>query len=129
MATIQRSERADFDTTEALTGPQISGLSAGEDIPRGAPCRIAPDGKLMKASGAAAGLAAIVAGFSSRNAKAGQSLTILRPGNRFGYAEGTLTPGQPLYLSATPGELDDAPTPGGTEPVALAVDTEDLVVL
>lgn len=129
MAEILRSEVSDFDTTQALTGPQVPELITDEDIPRGAPCYITESGKLMLASGAAAGPEAKVRGFSSRNAHRGQPLTILLVGNRFGYSDGNLVPGSDIYLGATPGALSDTPTIGGTEPIAFAVDANDLVVL
>ena len=129
MAIIVRSEASDFDTTQALTGPQLSGLIAGEDVPRGAPCYIAGSGKIMRASGAAANAAAKVRGFSSRNARNGQPLTLLCTGNRFHYSDGNLTPGSDIYLDTTAGGLSDAATIGGTAPIAFAVDANDLVVL
>ena len=127
MAVVARSAHADFDTTQALTGPQISGLRAGEDIPRGAPCRIHTDGKIYRAVGAAANALARVRGFAARNAKAGQPLTLLGPGNRFGYGD-NLTPGVDLYLGVAAGTLDNAPTTGGTAPIAFTVDSEDIIV-
>lgn len=129
MAEILRSEVSDFDTTQALTGPQLSGLIAGEDVLRGTPCYIAAGGKIMRASGAAANAAAKVRGFSSRNAHAGQPLTLLCVGNRFHFSDGQLTPGSDIYLGATVGALSDAPTVGGTQPIAFAVDANDLAVL
>ena len=128
MALIARSEVADFDTTQALTGPQIAGLIAAEDIPRGAPCRIHTDGKIYRASGAAANEQAKVRGFSSRNARSGQPLTLLCVGNIFHYSDGALIPGSDIYLGTAPGTLDTAATTGGTKPIAFAIDSKEIMV-
>lgn len=129
MALVVRSADADYDATQALTGPQISGLIAGEDIPRGAPCRIdGTSGKVFKASGAGNNASAIVAGFAARRARTNQPLTLLTVGNRFHYSDGNLTPGTYLYLSTTAGEVDTATTAGGLTPILLAVNTTDVVV-
>ena len=79
------------------------------------------NGKVYRSSGAIAGEAADVRGFAVAGAERSEVATpvfdvTLR------YGEG-LPPSDGLYLSETiPGGLADCPSPGGTAPVAFAVD-------
>jgi hypothetical protein len=107
-----------------LYGPehQISGLIAGEAIVAGDACYIkGADGKVYKATGAAATEAAIVAGFAAKGYASGAGVTLLY-GVDFYYGSG-LTPGIPVYLSGTTaGGLVDAASTGGTTPIGTVVD-------
>lgn len=129
MAAVTRKTNVGMDASTAQFAPQITGLVAGEDIAVGAPCYIkAADGKIYNSNGTAANEAAKVDGFSPRNAKAGQALTLYGRGTRFGWSTG-LTPGQPLYLGTTAGGLDTAATVGGTVPIARAINDTDIRVI
>lgn len=116
------------DASHAMFAPQVYHYTAGEPIETGQPVYLkASDLKLYKASGAAANEAAEVFGFAGRTVKnAGQKLTVYGPGARFGNFSG-MTPKTKLYLSATPGELDTAPSTGGTQPIAFAINATDVM--
>ncbi len=117
-----------LDASSGQVAPQVYDHSAGEAIESGQPVYYrASDGKLYRASGAAANEAANVLGFAGRTVKAGMKLTLFGKGARFGGFNG-LTPGTKLYLGATVGSLDTAATTGGTAPVAVAVTATDIVV-
>ena len=128
MALVERSSDASLDTSTGVQAAPISGnLYAGEDLDRVSVCRIDPDGKVYMANGSADDPNAKVHGIVNRPANQGEPVTLYPPDTRFGYSEGNLTPGQPLYLAATSGRLDDAATTGGTEPIAHAVGESDIV--
>lgn len=128
MASVTRDARASMDTSTAMYAPQISGLIAGEDIALGAPCYIkASDGKLYNATGAAVNAAAKIDGFSGRNAKAGQALTIYGKGTRFRWGS-ALTPAQDLFLDAVAGGLNTVATTGGLVAIARAINDTDIRV-
>lgn len=127
MAELARSLTAGPDASTAMYASQIPDLVAGEDIDVAAPCRIDPaDGKVYMSTGAAADGNAKVHGFAFKACYAGQPVTLAGPGVRFGYGSG-MTPG-PLYLAATKGRLDTAPTTGGTAPVAFVINGTDVMV-
>jgi hypothetical protein len=129
MAVVTRDTRAHYDASTAALAFQISGLIAGEDINAGEAAYIkAADGKIYRSLGAAANEAAKVDGFSPRDAKAGQALTLYGRGTRFRWATG-LTPGANLYLGAAVGTLDTAPTTGGLVPIARAIDGTDIRII
>ncbi len=121
MAEISKSGTPSLSTT--LPGPEnmLSGLVAGEAIAAGDACYIKNDGKVWKATGAAANAAARVRGFAAKAAAVGGAVTLLRDVNMH-YGSG-LTPGADYYLSgSTAGGLADAASTGGTAPIAFAVD-------
>lgn len=130
MADINRSINASVDGSTAMVAPQISGLLAGEDLSAGAPCYIASDGSIKLCNATAADEKAVLAGFATRTAKAGQAVTLVGAGARFRYVEvgDALTPGQILYLSGTPGELSDDATTGDMLGVAQAITPTDIRV-
>lgn len=128
MAAVTRS-LVGMDASTAMFAPQISGLVCGEDINVGCPCYIkAADGKIYNSNGVAATEPAKVDGFSPRNAKSGQALTLFGKGARFRWSTG-LTPGQNLFLGATAGGLDTAATTGGTVAIARAINDTDIRVI
>jgi hypothetical protein len=108
---------------------KISGLYAGEAIAGGDACYIkASDGKVYKATGAAADEKARVAGFAAMAASAGDAVTLYHS-VMFAYGpnvSGTKSsPGAPLYLSGTTaGNVADAASTGGTAPIAHVVGTD-----
>jgi hypothetical protein len=129
MAPVTKSSKASPDATTGMVAPIVSGKRAGEDIltPM-TPCQIKSDGKVYRASGAAADSNARIAGWSTRaNVKAGQAITLMGVGLLGKYADETLTPGQILFLGTT-GALDTAATTGDTVGCAQAVDGSNIRV-
>lgn len=96
-----------------------SGIKAGEAIAAGDVCYIHSNGTAMRSNGTAANAAARARGIAAREASAGEAVTLYR-NIEMHYGAG-LTPGADLYVSATAGRLDDAPTTGGIAPVAMVV--------
>lgn len=126
MAAVAKSAKASFDASTGMIGAQLTGLIAGEDIPSAVmPCQIKADGKVWKASGAAADANAVIAGWSTRKAKAGQPITLWGAPSVAKYADGTLTPGAKLYLGAA-GALDTAATTGDAVGIAQAIDDSNI---
>jgi hypothetical protein len=130
MATVVKSSKASVDTTTGMVAPIVSGLRAGEDIPSPmTPCQIKADGKVWRASGAAADSNARIAGWSTRaNVKAGAAVTLMGVGLVGKYADGTLTPGNVYYLSATTGALDTVATTGDAVGCVQAIDAYNVRV-
>lgn len=130
MADVTRTNPS-LDAATGQFADQISGLVCGEDIAAGDACYIkGADGAIYKANGTAADEKAKCAGFAPKAAKSGEPLTLYGPGARFQYDSAAgLTPGKPLFISATAGALGDAATTGGTVPVAKAITTTDIVVI
>lgn len=127
MALVTRSSDADLDTSTAVQVPQVTGnLYAGEDLDPVSPCRIGDDGEVYMSDGTADDENARVHGFVNRPAKEGQPVTLYPPGTRFRYGSG-LTPGDPLFLGATAGRLDDAATTGDADGIAHVVSDTDIV--
>ena len=128
MALVARKAEPSLDASSAVQVPPISGnLYAGEDLDAASAVRIDPDGTVYMSNGAAADANARVHGFINRAARSGEPVTIYPPGTRFGYSDGNLTPGQPLYLAGTAGRLDDTATTGDPDGVAHAVNDSDIV--
>lgn len=124
MALVTRDSRASMDASTGMLAPQITGLIAGEDLDPAAPCYIkASDGKVYMSNGAAANEAAGFAGFTPRDVKAGEPVTLFSLGTIFRYASG-LTPGAKLFIAQTAGRLDTAATVGDAVGVARAITAE-----
>lgn len=119
------------DNSMAQFASQIPDGIAAEAIDVAAPCYIDTDGRIRMAIGTTAGAAATkVRGFAARAAVAGQPVTLLRSGARFGLAPAAgMTAGADLFLAATAGRLDTAATVGGTVPIAFAINETDFMVL
>ena len=119
----------------AVQQHSITGLYAGEALAGGDAVYIkASDGKVYKATGAAANEAARCCGFVAKVASAGEACTILQAGVHLAYGpnvSGTpSSPGALLYVSGTTaGNLADAASTGGTEPVARVIDTDGRIVI
>lgn len=128
MSLVTRSSSASLDVSTAMYAPQLTGLVAGEDIDVAAPCYIkSSDGYVYMSNGTLANEAAEFAGFSAREAKSGQPVTLYGLGTRFRYGSG-LTPGDVYYIAATKGRLDTAATTGDTMGVCVAVTSQDVIV-
>lgn len=129
MALVTRASTAQMDVSTGQFAPQITGLVAGENLDVAAPCYIkSSDGKVYMSNATAANEAAEVAGFTPRAVKSGQPVTLFGKGVRFSYGSG-LTPGDVLYVGATAGRLDTAPTVGDVEGVAQVLTATDIRVL
>jgi len=121
MAEISRSGVPSLASVLPPANNKITGLLAGEALTAGDACYIrASDGRVMRSSGAAAGVAAKVRGFASEACSAGQAVTLFHDVKiRYGTA---LTPGADLFLSGTVvGGLADAASIGGTGAVGFVV--------
>lgn len=106
------------DTNTAMFASAPAGLVAGEDLLACSPCYIkASDGKVYMSNGTAATEPARCHGLNADAKKAGEPVTLLGPGTRFGYASG-MTPGARLFISATAGRFDTAATIGDTAAMA-----------
>lgn len=123
MAAVTRSALVHIDTVTASKAGTVSGKLAGEAIARGDFCYIkGSDGRIYKAIGTAANEAAVVAGVAFAPAVAGEAVTLYKPPTILEYADGTLTPGIPLYLGLVAGQLDTAAQLGHPAPLAHAID-------
>ncbi len=130
MTTVIKSLTADIEATSILWNGRISDLLAGEDLNIAAPCYIkASDGLVYMSDGTAANEAANVDGFTPRNVKTGEPVTLFGLDTRFKYSDGNLTPGQRLYLGTAPGILDNAPTVGDAGGVAKAINISDIRIV
>ncbi len=121
MAAVAKSGTPSMSSLLNPANTQLSGLLAGEAIAAFDACYINSDGKVYKATGAAANAAAKVRGYAPIAAAAGESVTLVWD-VRVRYGSG-MTPGAQLYLSGTTaGGLDDAASTGGTAPIGYVVD-------
>ena len=119
MALVTRVAQASMDASTGMFAPQITGnLYAGEALDVAAACYIkAADGKVYMSNGTAANEAAKFDGFTPRACAIGEPVTLFGVGARFRYGSG-LTVGADLFVGATAGRLDTAPTAGGISPIA-----------
>lgn len=127
MALVTRDADASIDASTAMVAPQITGLIAGANLDVAAPCYIDSDGTVKMCDATSADSKAVLAGFTPRAVKSGQPVTLYAAGARFRYGAG-LTPGAILYLGATAGRLDDAPTTGDAAGVAQVITPTDIRV-
>lgn len=127
MATVAKSALASFDASTGMVAPQVSGLILGEDVLEAVtPLQLKADGKLWKASGAAADANARVFGWSTRkNGKSGQPMTVYGLGAVAKYSDSLLTPGAIYYLGAA-GVLSDVATAGDAVGIAQACDADNI---
>jgi hypothetical protein len=129
MAEIGKSANPSLATLQPGYEHQLNGLVAGEALGRGDFVYIkGSDGRVYKASGAAATEAALARGVILQPAVAGQGVSV-HHGVVVRWGAG-LTPGVPYYISATvPGQLSNTATVGGTAPIAFAVDAVRIFVM
>lgn len=130
MALITRDASASMDGTTAQKASHIPDLLAGEAIDLVSPCFInSSDGEVYMSNGTAADEDAEFVGFSARAAGIGEPVSVYGPGVRFRYAASGLTPGAKLYVGATAGRLDDAPTVGDNVGIAFVVSATDIMAM
>lgn len=98
----------------------------GEAIAAGDLCYIASTGKVMRSNGTAVGVAAKVRGIAAKAADINKAVSLYR-GVTYNYGSG-LTPGADVYLSATPGALEDVATIGGTAPIGFCEDATRIFI-
>jgi hypothetical protein len=130
MAVQAKASDVMLDMATGQNAPQVAGdLIAGEDLAAGDSVYIkAADGKVWRTNGTAATEPAGFWGLVARNVKTGRAVTIFGLGTRFRYGTG-MTPNTKLYVAATAGALDTAPTVGGTVAVARTVNDTDIVII
>ena len=106
-----------------LPDQQVTGLTAGEALDYFDAVYVKSDGKVWKATGAAANAAARVRGYTpGKHAAGDKNVTVYFGQVTVNYAAG-LTPGADYYLSgATAGGIADAASTGGTAVIGFAVD-------
>jgi hypothetical protein len=122
IADIAKSGTPSISTVVPCPAHHISGLVAGEAITAGDLVYVKSDGKLWKSIGTAVNAAAKVAGMALQNAAVGEGCSAYFDVNvRYGAG---LTPGTPVFLSATAGGglIADAASTGGTAPVGFVID-------
>jgi hypothetical protein len=127
MATIAKSGTPSPSTRTPPPSCQITGLVAGEAIAAGDAIYLKSDGKWWLANGTAATAPSLAVGIAPAAASVGEAVSCYF-GMCFHYGAG-MTPGVRLYVSATPGALDDAATTGGSVPFAIVVDANRIFVL
>jgi hypothetical protein len=128
MANITRSSAASMDASSGMFAPQKTGsLYAGEALDPVAPCYIkASDGLVYMSNGTADNEAAKFDGFTAKAYRVGDAVTLFGIGARFRY--GTSLAIGNLYISATAGRLDTAPTVGCKVPIARTMNSTDIIV-
>lgn len=119
MATVNKVVDAHMDASTGMFAGQISGLLAAVELPLMSACMITP-------AGVAVSDGTSFVGFNPRRARAGEPVTPYGINARFRYGTG-LTPGAKLFVAAD-GTLSDSAGVGGEGPVALVIDTTDIVV-
>lgn len=119
----------------AVQQRSITGLLAGEALAGGDAVYIkASDGRVYKATGAAANESARCCGFAAKVASAGEAMTILTRGIHLAYGPNVAgtesSPGIPLFLSGTvAGNLADAASTGGTAAIARVLDVDGRITI
>jgi hypothetical protein len=128
MADIAKSGTPSLASVLPGQNDRHSGLLAGEDLAAFDACYIKSDGKVWRATGAAANAAAKVRGYAAEACKSGEAVTLFFDiVARYGAG---LTPGADYYLSgATAGALADAASTGGTAPIGYAVDATRIALM
>lgn len=129
MAEVAKTGVPSYSSVTPDQASTVVGLLAGEPIAAGDACRVdTTSGRVFRASGAAAGANARVAGFAFVPASTGDAVTLVDRGNfRYGAA---IASAAPLFLSGTvPGGLADAASVGGTKPIAYAIDATRVRIL
>jgi hypothetical protein len=124
MAVIAKSGTPSVASLLPQANDKITGLYCGENLAIGDACYVKSDGKVWRATGAAANAAAKVDGYAATNAYVAQTDPVTLIDNCvWAYGSG-LTPGASVYLdSTTPGALNDTATTGGTAPIGKVIDT------
>lgn len=127
---VVKSAAAFVDASTGMVAPQVSHRITAVDV--ALPCtplRMHTDGLLYLATAAAANASARIFGWSTRKSHAGETNTVYGVGALFKYSDGTLTPGQLLYLGETPGTLSSIATTGDAVGVAQAIDAYNIRII
>jgi hypothetical protein len=120
LATLAKAGTPSLAAVLPQQNTQLAGLLAGEAIAAGDLCYIKSDGKIWRSNGTSVAAQAVCVGIALEACAVGEACTIMWNVNvRYGAG---LTPGAKLYVSATAGAIDDAPTTGGTGPIGYVVD-------
>lgn len=129
MALVTKVAQASMDTSTGMFARQTTGnLYAGEALAVADVCYIkASDGKVYRSNGTAVNEAAKFDGIVARACAVGEPVTLFGLGARFRYGSG-LTIGTDLYVAATAGGLDTAPTVGGVDPIARVRTATDIQI-
>ncbi len=126
MSLVTRSSTAGLDANQA--DQAAAGLIAGQDLDLCSPCYIkTADGKVYMSNATAVNEAAEFVGFTPRAVKSGQPVTLFGMGTRMRYGSG-LNPGDVLYMAATDGRLDTAPTTGDGQGLVQVLNDTDVIV-
>lgn len=137
MAEVRRQAVASIATLTPCPAHTITGLTAGEEIPKGAFCYIKKNAsniaQAFLADGSAVDAEARAVGVAAEWAAADEAITLHR-GVRYRWckklADAGPDPGTLLYLSGTnEGELADAASTGGLLPIAFVVDEQGRIQL
>jgi len=128
MTIVVKASNPSVDAVSARYSDSISGKFAGEALLACDTIYIKSDGLLWKADGTAATAPAAIKGLAARACAVGEAVTAWGPGTILRYADGTLTPGQTLYVGATAGLIDNAATTGDADGFAFAVNDSDIMI-
>lgn len=123
---VVKSANASVDASTAMVAGQVSGLIAGEDIAILDVCYLKSDGKVWRATAAAANAAAVPLGIAPRAAKSGQPITVYGISTVAKYSDALLTPGAKLYIGETAGRLSSIATTGDAVGIAQAIDDSNI---
>lgn len=121
MAELAKKGTPTPSTVGPDAGERLGTFTADVAIAAGDACRLTSTG-CTPSSGAAANANARIHGWAGHAAAAGEKVTLWANIN-FAYGEASdITPGDPLYLSATvAGGLNTSATTGGTVPAAFGL--------
>jgi hypothetical protein len=130
MALVTAAAVVGMDTSTGELAPQITGLTAGEDLLAIAPCYIkTSDGLVYQSNGTAATEPAEFAGVTPRAVKSGQPVTLFSLGACFRLSTFSGQAGDKLYIAATAGRWDTAATTGDAAGTARILDTERIQII
>jgi hypothetical protein len=122
MPEVEKVQTAALVYTPLLSSNSLAGSHAGEQIRAGDACYVGENGRVYRSNGARPDHTADVRGFAATDARQHQPVTLVFD-ITMRYGE-QLRQGASLYLSGTkPGGLAYAPSPGGTRPIAVVLDT------
>jgi hypothetical protein len=130
MALVTAAAVVGMDVSTGELAPQITGLTAGEDLLAIAPCYIkTSDGLVYQSNGTAATEPAEFAGVTPRAVKAGQPVTLFSLGACFRLSAFSGQAGDKLFIAATAGRWDTAATTGDAVGTARILDNERIQII
>jgi hypothetical protein len=123
-----KSATAGIDISTAVVNQLLTGLIAGEDIALCDLVYLKSDGKVWRATAAAANAAAKAIGVAPRAAKAGQPITVVPgPNQVVRWSDAALgTPGTLLFVGETAGTLSSIATTGDAVGFAQVIDASNI---